>query len=165
MSIILSKIKNGLYTGEDMWISILMSAAIIIGLGWFFTVAWQRNELLRERLKNLSNHKEKILSICKIVLSVFVIAALFKTYLAYMTLFDGIIFFLCYQLCRILLERLFSGEWSFEPAKKSTIIYAIVAAGLIVYIKFAGPFFSSPSLFILAIAIADGIDSALKIGE
>lgn len=165
MSIILSKIKNGLYTGEDMWISILITTAIIIGLGWFFTVAWQRNELLRERLKNLSSHKEKVLSICKIVLAVFVIAALFKTYLAYMTLFDGIIFFLCYQLCRILLEKLFCGEWSFEPAKKSTIIYAVVAAGLILYIKFAGPFFSSPSLVILAIAIADGIDSALKIGE
>lgn len=148
-----------------MWISILITTAIIIGLGWFFTVAWQRNELLRERLKSLSSHKEKILTICKIVLSIFVIAALFKTYLAYMTLFDGIIFFLCYQLCRVLLERLFYGEWSFKPAKKSTVIYAVVALAIIVYIKLVGPFFSSPSLVILAIAIADGIDSALKIGE
>lgn len=163
MSTIISKIKNGLYTGEEMWISILLAAAIIIGLGWCLVIAWQRNYYLRERLKGIVKYKSQIKSICRIALAGLVIYAMFTTYLAYMTLIDAIAIFAAFGFAVALLEKKFSGEWSFAPAKSSTVIYAIVAVAIMVYIKLNGPFFSTPSLVIFALVLSDGIGEIYRL--
>lgn len=157
MSIILSKIKNGLYTGEDMWLSILMSAAIVLALAWCLSVAWQRNSFLRERLAGLTNHKGQIYRIFNILPAVLAITAMFKSYLAYMTLIDAVALFICYEICKLLIDKIFSMEWHLQPAKTSTVIYAIVALAIIVYIKLVGPFFSTPSLVVFALILSDAI--------